>query len=53
MARARRLKGENVEMVRAVIPVQGDGGYDALLGDADGGEATLFARQDYVEKPGE
>jgi len=34
---------------RAVIPSRGDEAYERVLGDAMAGEATLFARQDYVE----
>ena len=51
MAPGEALKGENVEMVasRHSRPEEMEA-YERVLGDAMAGEATLFARQDYVEE---
>ena len=51
MAPGEALKGETVEMVasRRPRPDQMDA-YERVLGDAMAGDATLFARQDYVEE---
>jgi glucose-6-phosphate 1-dehydrogenase len=47
------MKGEPVELLVSERPEQGQSGrmeaYERLLGDAIGGDATLFARQDVVE----
>jgi glucose-6-phosphate 1-dehydrogenase len=45
------LKGENVEMVASRHPCPDEmDAYERVLGDALAGDATLFARQDYVEE---
>jgi glucose-6-phosphate 1-dehydrogenase len=48
-----RMTGEPVELSVVDKPQQGESGrlgdYERLLGDAMGGDATLFARQDVVE----
>src|SRR5919201_128300 len=45
------LKGETVEMVASRHPRPGEmEAYERVLGDALAGDATLFARQDYVEE---
>jgi glucose-6-phosphate 1-dehydrogenase len=51
MAEGEALKGEDVEMVasRRPRPEEMDA-YERVLGDAMAGDATLFARQDYVEE---
>jgi glucose-6-phosphate 1-dehydrogenase len=51
MAPGEALKGETVEMVvsRHPSPDAMDA-YERVLGDAMAGDATLFARQDYVEE---
>jgi glucose-6-phosphate 1-dehydrogenase len=51
MAPGEVLKGEKVEMVasRHPCPEEMDA-YERVLGDAMAGDATLFARQDYVEE---
>jgi glucose-6-phosphate 1-dehydrogenase len=51
MAPGELLKGESVEMVAShrPRPDQMDA-YERVLGDAMSGDATLFARQDYVEE---
>jgi glucose-6-phosphate 1-dehydrogenase len=51
LAQGDALKGENVEMVasRCAGPGAMDA-YERVLGDAMAGDATLFARQDYVEE---
>jgi glucose-6-phosphate 1-dehydrogenase len=51
MAPGEVLKGETVEMVasRHPSPEEMDA-YERVLGDAMAGDATLFARQDYVEE---
>ena len=45
------MKGETVEMVasRHPRPEEMDA-YERVLGDAMAGDATLFAREDYVEE---
>jgi glucose-6-phosphate 1-dehydrogenase len=45
------LKGESVEMIasRHPRPEEMDA-YERVLGDAMAGDATLFAREDYVEE---
>ena len=45
------MKGEKVEMVasRHPRPEEMDA-YERVLGDAMAGDATLFAREDYVEE---
>jgi glucose-6-phosphate 1-dehydrogenase len=51
MAQGESFKGENVEMVASRHPRAEDmEAYERVLGDAMGGDATLFARQDYVEE---
>jgi glucose-6-phosphate 1-dehydrogenase len=51
MAPGEALKVESVEMVasRHACPGEVDA-YERLLGDAMGGDSTLFAREDYVEE---
>jgi glucose-6-phosphate 1-dehydrogenase len=45
------LKGETVEMVASRHPRPGEmEAYERVLGDAMVGDATLFAREDYVEE---
>ena len=45
------LKGEKVEMVASRHPRPEDvDAYERVLGDAMAGDATLFAREDYVEE---
>jgi glucose-6-phosphate 1-dehydrogenase len=45
------LKGENVEMVASRRPRPEEmEAYERVLGDAMAGDATLFAREDYVEE---
>jgi glucose-6-phosphate 1-dehydrogenase len=51
MSQGELLKGENVEMVASRHPRPEDiEAYERVLGDAMAGDATLFARQDYVEE---
>jgi glucose-6-phosphate 1-dehydrogenase len=51
MSQGEVLKGENVEMVASRHPRPEDiEAYERVLGDAMAGDATLFARQDYVEE---
>jgi glucose-6-phosphate 1-dehydrogenase len=51
MSQGEALKGENVEMVASRHPRPEDiEAYERVLGDAMAGDATLFARQDYVEE---
>jgi glucose-6-phosphate 1-dehydrogenase len=51
MAPGEVLKGENVEMVASRHPCPGEmDAYERVLGDAMAGDATLFAREDYVEE---
>jgi glucose-6-phosphate 1-dehydrogenase len=51
MAPSEVLKGETVEMVasRHSRPEEMEA-YERVLGDAMAGDATLFAREDYVEE---
>ena len=51
MAASEAMKGETVEMVasRRPRPEEMDA-YERVLGDAMAGDATLFAREDYVEE---
>jgi glucose-6-phosphate 1-dehydrogenase len=51
MGRDERMKGERVEIVasRHPCPEEMDA-YERVLGDAMGGDSTLFAREDYVEE---
>jgi glucose-6-phosphate 1-dehydrogenase len=45
------LKGETVEMIASHHPCPGEmDAYERVLGDAMAGDATLFAREDYVEE---
>jgi glucose-6-phosphate 1-dehydrogenase len=45
------LKGENVEMIASRHPRPDEmAAYERVLGDAMAGDATLFAREDYVEE---
>jgi glucose-6-phosphate 1-dehydrogenase len=45
------MKGENVEMVASRRPRPEEmEAYERVLGDAMAGDATLFAREDYVEE---
>jgi glucose-6-phosphate 1-dehydrogenase len=51
MAEGEALKGEGVEMVASRRPRPEEmEAYERVLGDAMAGDATLFARQDYVEE---
>ncbi|MEA2543721.1 MAG: glucose-6-phosphate 1-dehydrogenase [Acidobacteriaceae bacterium] len=51
MAPGEVLKGETVEMVASRHPRPDEmEAYERVLGDAMAGDATLFARQDYVEE---
>jgi glucose-6-phosphate 1-dehydrogenase len=51
MAPGEALKGEDVEMVASRHPRPDEmDAYERVLGDAMAGDATLFARQDYVEE---
>jgi glucose-6-phosphate 1-dehydrogenase len=51
MAPGDVLKGEKVEMVASRHPApDAMDAYERVLGDAMAGDATLFARQDYVEE---
>ena len=51
MAPGEVMKGESVEMVASRHPRPEEmEAYERVLGDAMAGDATLFARQDYVEE---
>jgi glucose-6-phosphate 1-dehydrogenase len=51
MALSGAMKGENVEMVASRHPRPEEmEAYERVLGDAMAGDATLFAREDYVEE---
>ena len=51
MAQSADLRVENVEMVATRYPSpDAMDAYERVLGDAMAGDATLFARQDYVEE---
>jgi glucose-6-phosphate 1-dehydrogenase len=51
MAPGEEMVGQSVEMLASRSPRLGErDAYDRLLGDAMAGDATLFARQDYVEE---
>jgi glucose-6-phosphate 1-dehydrogenase len=51
MAPGEVLKGEAVEMVASRHSCPGEvDAYERVLGDAMAGDATLFAREDYVEE---
>jgi glucose-6-phosphate 1-dehydrogenase len=51
MAPGQGLTSEDVEMVASRHPRPGEmEAYERVLGDAMAGDATLFARQDYVEE---
>src|SRR5260370_4236589 len=51
MAPGEALKGENVEMVASRHPRAAEiDAYERVQGDAMSGDATLVARQDYVEE---
>jgi glucose-6-phosphate 1-dehydrogenase len=51
MAPSEALKGESVEMVASRHPRPEEmEAYERVLGDAMAGDATLFAREDYVEE---
>jgi glucose-6-phosphate 1-dehydrogenase len=51
MAPGEVMKGETVEMVASRHPRPGEmEAYERVLGDAMAGDATLFAREDYVEE---
>jgi len=51
MAQDEVMKGETVEMVASRHPRPEEmEAYERVLGDAMAGDATLFARQDYVEE---
>jgi glucose-6-phosphate 1-dehydrogenase len=51
MAPGESLTGEPAEMVASEQPsVEDMDAYERVLGDAMAGDATLFAREDYVEE---
>jgi glucose-6-phosphate 1-dehydrogenase len=51
MAPGETLKGEPVEIIASRHPCPDEmDAYERVLGDAMAGDATLFARQDYVEE---
>lgn len=51
MAPSEAMKGETVEMVASRHPRSDEmEAYERVLGDAMAGDATLFAREDYVEE---
>jgi glucose-6-phosphate 1-dehydrogenase len=51
MAQSDALRGENIEMVATRYPCpDAMDAYERVLGDAMAGDATFFARQDYVEE---
>jgi glucose-6-phosphate 1-dehydrogenase len=51
MAQSPVLRGETVEMIASHLPSpDAMDAYERVLGDAMAGDATLFARQDYVEE---
>jgi glucose-6-phosphate 1-dehydrogenase len=51
MAPGEEMKGETVEMIASRHPHPDEmEAYERVLGDAMAGDATLFARQDYVEE---
>jgi glucose-6-phosphate 1-dehydrogenase len=51
MALGEEMKGETVEMIASRHPRPDEmEAYERVLGDAMAGDATLFARQDYVEE---
>ncbi len=51
MAPGEAMKGETVEMVASRHPRPDEmDAYERVLGDAMAGDATLFAREDYVEE---
>ena len=51
MAPGEVLKGEDIEMVASRHPGPDEmDAYERVLGDAMVGDATIFARQDYVEE---
>jgi len=49
MAPGEEMVGQSVEMIVSSEP-HPDDAYERLLGDAMAGDATLFAREDYVEE---
>ncbi|MBV9608613.1 MAG: glucose-6-phosphate dehydrogenase [Acidobacteria bacterium] len=51
MAEGEKLAGEGAEMIASTQPsAQEMDAYEKVLGDAMAGDATLFAREDYVEE---
>ena len=53
MSQGEKLVAEPAEMLASHHPdAQEMDAYERGLGDAMGGDATLFAREDYVEKAG-
>ncbi len=51
MAEGEKLVGEGAEMIASTQPsAQEMDAYERVLGDAMAGDATLFAREDYVEE---
>jgi len=51
MAPGEALAGQTIEMIASRTPRRGEmEAYERLLGDAMAGDATQFARQDYVEE---
>lgn len=51
MAQSEMIRGETVEMVASRHPRPDEmEAYERVLGDAMAGDATLFAREDYVEE---
>jgi glucose-6-phosphate 1-dehydrogenase len=51
MDKEEKMIGQSIELVASPQPGAGDmDAYERVLGDALEGDATLFARQDYVEE---
>ena len=51
MGPSEQMTGQTVEMLASRQPRPGEmEAYERVLGDAIAGDATLFARQDYVEE---
>jgi glucose-6-phosphate 1-dehydrogenase len=51
MSRGEGMRGEPIELIATRNPQPGDvDAYERVLGDALHGDATLFAREDYVEE---
>jgi glucose-6-phosphate 1-dehydrogenase len=51
MDREEKMIGQSVELLASRQPAAGEmDAYERVLGDAMEGDATLFAREDYVEE---